>query len=218
VCSPTTRNRTQDEWQQRQENEVGAVGDDQPNLPARDGRDLAPHAGMYRFAQLGRFIGLRQGSGPLPGLILSEEPSIGFVGVGAHLGEDLGPVGGSHRVANVVRRTAIGRLTPRRHQQQLVADIQVGQHVRHHDHHTARVGQLTQHRHDLVVQCGIQARGRLVEDQQRRPGEQFQGHRRPFALSAGQLVHPGVGVLGQVEFPEHLGDDRGPVGLAGIGR
>ena len=87
-----------------------------------------------------------------------------------------------------------------------------------HDHHAAGVGQLPQHHHDLVVQRRIQARGRLVEDQQGRPGEQLEGHRGAFALTAGQLVDPGVGVLGQVEFLEYLRDDLGAVGFAGVGR
>ena len=90
--------------------------------------------------------------------------------------------------------------------------------MRHHEHHATGVGQLAQHRHDLVVQRRVQARGRLVEDQQRRPGEQFQRHRGAFALAAGQLVDPGVGVLGQLEFLEHLRDDLGAVGFAGVGR
>ena len=77
--------------------------------------------------------------------------------------------------------------------------------MRHHDHHAAGVGQLAQHHHDLVVQRGIQARRRLVEDQQRRPGEQFERDRGALALTAGELVHPGVGVFGQVELFEHLG-------------
>ncbi len=67
-----------------------------------------------------------------------------------------------------------------------------------------------QHHHDLVVQRRVQTRGRLVEDQQRRPGQQFQRHRGALALPAGQLVHPGVGVFGQIEFFEHLSDDAGP--------
>jgi hypothetical protein len=38
--------------------------------------------------------------------------------------------------------------------------------VRHDDHHATGVGQLTQHHHHLVVQRGIQTRGRFIEDQQ----------------------------------------------------
>ena len=37
-------------------------------------------------------------------------------------------------------------------------------------------------------------------------------------MPAGELVDPGVGVLGQVEFLEDLGDDLGAVGFAGVGR
>jgi hypothetical protein len=87
-----------------------------------------------------------------------------------------------------------------------------------HQHHAAGVGELAQHQHDLTVQRGVQTRRRLIEQQQRRLGEQLERHRRAFALPAGELVHPGVGVFGQVEFLEHLGDDLGPFLLAGVGR
>ena len=89
--------------------------------------------------------------------------------------------------------------------------------MRHHDHHPAGVGQLAQHHHDLVVQRRIQTRCRLVEDQQRRPGQQLERDRRPFALPTGQLVHPGIGVLGQVELFEDVGDDLGAIALGGVG-
>ena len=90
--------------------------------------------------------------------------------------------------------------------------------MRHHDHHATGVGQLPQHHHDLVVERRVEARSRLVEDQQRRPGEQLERHRGALALSAGELFHPGVGVFGQVELFEDLRDDFRSVGLAGVGR
>ncbi len=90
--------------------------------------------------------------------------------------------------------------------------------MRHDEHHAAGVGQLAQHQHHLPVQRRVQPGGRFVQDQQRRSGEQLERHRGALALAAGQLVHPGVGVLGQLEFLEHLGDHLGPVALAGVGR
>ena len=51
-----------------------------------------------------------------------------------------------------------------------------------------------------------------------RPGQQFHRHRRAFALPAGQLVDAGVGVLGQLQLFEHLGDDLGAVGFGGVWR
>ena len=89
--------------------------------------------------------------------------------------------------------------------------------MRHHDHHAAGVRQRTQHHHDLVVQRGVQARRGFVEDQQRRSGKQFERHRGALALTAGQLVHPGVAVFGQIELFEHLRDDLGAVGFVGVG-
>ena len=90
--------------------------------------------------------------------------------------------------------------------------------MRHHQHHAAGVGELAQHQHHLAVQRRIQAGGRLVEEQQRRLGQQFQRDRRAFALPAGELVDAGVGVLGQVEFLEHLRDDLGAFLFAGVRR
>jgi hypothetical protein len=49
-------------------------------------------------------------------------------------------------------------------------------------------------------------------------GEQFQRNRSAFALAAGELVHPSVGVLGQVEFLQHLRDDLGAFLFAGVRR
>ena len=89
--------------------------------------------------------------------------------------------------------------------------------MRDDQHHTTGVGQLAQHHHHLAVQRRVQPGGRLVEDQQRRSGEQFQGHRGAFTLTAGELVHPGFGVFGQLEFLEDLGHDLLSVGFAGVG-
>ena len=169
---------------------------------------------MNGFAQVGGLVRCcgRQLLVPL------QEPAVGFLGIGAHLAEDLGPVGGAHRITDLVRWAGVRRLAARGDQEQLVAGVEVGQHVRHHDHHAAGVGQLAQHRHDLVVQRRIQTRRRLVEDQQGRPGEQLECDRGPFALTTGQLVDPGIGVFGQVEFVDYLGDDLGAVGFCGVGR
>ena len=115
-------------------------------------------------------------------------------------------------------RPAERGLAARRQQQHLIADVEVGEGVGDHQHHATGVGQLPQHRHDLPVQRGVQAGGGLVEDQQRRPGQQFERHRRALALPAGQLVDPGVEVLGHLELFENLGDDLFAVGLRGVRR
>ena len=215
VAGNRQRQPTHDERQQRQEDEVAAVGDDQPDLAAGDRGELAAHAGVRRGAQIGR---ADSAGGRRRRPVAGQEAAVGLVGVGAHLGEDVGPVGGSHGLADLAGRAQERRLAAGRHQQHLIADVEVGQRVRDHQHHATGVGQLPQHRHDLQVQRGVQARGRLVEDQQRRPGEQFECHRGALALAAGELVDPGVGVLGQPQFLEYLGDDLFAVGLAGVGR
>lgn len=87
-----------------------------------------------------------------------------------------------------------------------------------HQHHTTRVGKLAQHHHHLAVQRGVQTGGRFVQDQQRRAGEQLERHRGALALTAGEFVHPGVGVLGQLELFEHLSHHLRPVGFAGVRR
>ena len=103
-------------------------------------------------------------------------------------------------------------------QQHLVADVEIGQRVGDDEDDAAGVGELAQHRHDLAVQRGVQARGRFVEDQQRRAGQQLERDRGALALAAGELVDAGVEVLGHLEFFEHLVDDLLAVGLGGVGR
>ena len=87
-----------------------------------------------------------------------------------------------------------------------------------HQHHTAGVGELAQHQHHLTVQRRVETGGRLVEQQQRRLGQQLERDRCALALTTRQLVHPGVGVLGQVEFLEHLRDDLGAFLFVGVRR
>ena len=143
---------------------------------------------------------------------------VGRVGIAGDRAEDVGPVGGAHRRADLVGRPAERGLAAGRQQQHLIAHVEVGQRVRDHQHHAAGVGQLAQHRHHLPVQRRVQARGRLVEDQQRRTGQQLQRHRGALALTAGELVDAGVAVLGHLEFLEHLRDDLFAVVLGGVRR
>jgi hypothetical protein len=105
------------------------------------------------------------------------------LGISAHLDEDVGPVGGPHRAADLTGRPAERRLTAGGQQEDLVAHVEMGQRVRHDDDDDAAcIGQPTQQRHRLAVQRRVQPRGRFVQDQQRRAGEEFHGHRCAFAL------------------------------------
>ena len=60
-----------------------------------------------------------------------------------------------------------------------------------------------------LVECGVQSGGGFVEDQQRRTGEQFHGHRCAFALPARQFVDPRRSVLSQLQFGKHAGHYKG---------
>ena len=142
----------------------------------------------------------------------------GRVGITGDGGEDVGPVRGAHRRADLVGRSVERGLAARREQQHLVAHVQIGEGVRDDQDDAAGVGELTQHRHDLPVERGVQPGGRLVEDQQRRAGQQFQRHRGALALAAGEFVDAGVEMFGHLEFLEHLVDDLFPVGLRGVRR
>ena len=75
-----------------------------------------------------------------------------------------------------------------------------------HDDRAAPVGQLAQFLHDLLVQGRVEAGRGLVEEQQGRLGEQFQGDRDTLALPAGQRVDALLGPLGEIERVEDLRD------------
>ncbi|WP_280194082.1 hypothetical protein, partial [Nocardia farcinica] len=52
----------------------------------------------------------------------------------------------------------------------------------------------------------------------RRRAGQFQRDRGALALTAGEPVHPGVGVVGEREFLQHTVDDQQPGGRGGVRR
>ncbi len=87
-----------------------------------------------------------------------------------------------------------------------------------HDDGAPGIGQFAQHHHHLTVERRIQTRGRFVQDQQRRTGQQFQRHRRPLALTAGEPVHPGVGMFGERKFFQHTVDHLLAVGFRVVRR
>ncbi|SHU54144.1 Uncharacterised protein [Mycobacteroides abscessus subsp. abscessus] len=140
------------------------------------------------------------------------------VRIGRGVGEDIGPVGGAHLLTDAAGRPAVGGLAAGRQQQHLVAVAQVGQRVRDHHDHTARVGELAHQAHHLTVQRRIQPGCGFVEDQQRRAGQQLHGHRGALALSTRQLVDACLGVLGHLEFLENPGHDLLAILLGGIRR
>ena len=80
------------------------------------------------------------------------------------------------------------------------------------------MGQVPHLLHDRLVQAGVETRGRLVEEQQRRLGQQLLRDVDPLELAAGQPVGARVGVLGQAELGHHLIDPAVPLGGLGVGR
>ena len=94
-----------------------------------------------------------------------EMPAIGIVGMACHVGEYLGPIAVSHRGSHLVGAAAEGRLAAGCEQQHLIAHGEVRQRMRDNDDRAPRVGESTQRRHDLPVECRIEAGRRLIEDE-----------------------------------------------------
>ena len=67
--------------------------------------------------------------------------------------------------------------------------------------------QLVQQRLHLEPGPGVEARGRLVEDQDRRVVDQRLGQAEPLLHPLGEAVDVVVALVGQVEQLEHLADD-----------
>jgi hypothetical protein len=70
---------------------------------------------------------------------------------------------------------------------------------------------------DRLVVGRVEAGRRLVQEQQRRPGQQFQRHRRPFLLAAGEAADRRVGVGGEAELTDDLLDPGLPFRRRGVG-
>ena len=70
----------------------------------------------------------------------------------------------------------------------LVAPVGVGRVMRGQDHGGAGLGEPAKRPHQLGAASRVEAGRRLVEEEQRRPGEQFGRDRGPLALAAGQLA------------------------------
>lgn len=90
--------------------------------------------------------------------------------------------------------------------------------VRHDHHHAPAVGEPSRLlRHGLLV-ARIEPRRGLVEEQERRIGQQFHSHARSFALSAGQAIDGNVGPLRQSQLADHLVDPSLALVPAHVGR
>ena len=104
--------------------------------------------------------------------------------------------------------------------------------MRDDDHRPAAVGQPAQRNHDLLVHARVQARGRLVEVEQRRLGEQLESDAGALALAAGELRDLPVGEIvaaggrrgavggaaRQRQLDQHLLNARVPLRVGRVGR
>ena len=87
------------------------------------------------------------------------------------------------------------------------------------DHHgLAAVGQIAQQTHEHAGEAGVQARNRLVEQEQRRLGQQFEGDVGALALPAGQPVDGRHRPVRHAEPVQHLLDPVVPAARGHIGR
>jgi hypothetical protein len=111
---------------------------------------------------------------------------------------------GQHAVEGVV-----GDEVPVAQQEQPVAAGRLVHDVAAHDEGPAAVGEPAEQAPQVTAQHGVEADGRLVEDEQLRLGEQGRREGDPRLLAAGQAVHSGVRGGGQVD----LGQD--PVDAGG---
>src|SRR6204780_3868659 len=113
------RQRPDEERQHRQEHRVAAVGDDETNLAAGDRGKLAQQVGVHGFAEVRRDF---RGRCPrLPSAAVSlQKAAIRFVWIGAYIGEDVRPVGGSQRSTDLAGRPVEGGLAAGGHQQNLI--------------------------------------------------------------------------------------------------
>ena len=132
--------------------------------------------------------------------------------------EHLGPARLTEVLQAFLGRPEERDLPPGDQHQQPVASAQVGHRVGDHDDRAAVVSQVAHLLHDRFVQARIQTGGGFVQEQHRRFGQQLQGDVDPFELATGELVGPGVSVLGQPQLAHHLIHPGVALGGLDVGR
>ncbi len=130
--------------------------------------------------------------------------------------EGLRPVLEAEVGEGVVGRTVVGDLAAGREHQQPVAHVEAEDAVGDDDDGTAVVGEAAQHVHHRAVHARVETGGRFVEEEQRRLGQQLQGHADALALPAGEAVHGLRGALFEAEFTDDLVDPGPAFGLGGV--
>ena len=209
----------------RHERQVAAVRRDHPHIPPgqrghlpesaaplrrRRGRQLRPVGRLRRPRPLAQHVlrvGGRRGElgGPVP------------VRVAFEVLEHLGPASLAEVAESFLGRAVESDPPAGDEDQQPVTGVQVVDAVRDDDDRPAVMGQVPHLFHDRFVQARVETRGRLVEEQQRRLGQQLLRDVDPLELPAGQPVRARLGVLGQAELAHHLIDPAVPLGGLGVG-
>ncbi len=205
---------TEHQREQHQHGQQQPVGGDHGDVAPHHRRELLAqplprrrgHRGRDRRHRLGVERRLR-GRDPVPQVGLVQQVEHLRVVLHAEVVEDAG------------RRAEVGDPPARRQHHHVVAHVE-GQHrVRDHHDHAAVVGEPAQLAHHLEVEAGVEPRGRLVEEEQRRRGEQLGGDRDPLLLAAAELgADPVLQALGELEL---VGDGAHPgvtLRRRGVGR
>ena len=117
------------------------------------------------------------------------------------------------------RRAEVRQPAAGREHEDVVAHVEREHRVRHDHDDPAVVGEGAQLVHDVAVEARVEARGRLVEEQQRRRGQQLGRDRDPLALAAGELgADPVVDLRGPAASGRRRGRPVRPLLLGGVGR
>ena len=88
----------------------------------------------------------------------------------------------------------------------------------HDDHCAAGVGEISEQEHQRAFETRIESGGRLVEQQQRRLGDQLGGHVHALAFATREELDAAVDPLGETELLEHLVEACLSLGLGDVGR
>ena len=217
--------RAEEDGQQDHERQVAAVGRDHPHVAPGQRAQLAERAAPLRRRGGRQFLALLR----LRRLRPLAQHVLGVGGRGGVLGgpvavrvpleglEHLGPAGLAEVGEPFLGRAVVGDPPAGDQDEQPVAGVQVVHAVGDDDDRPAVVGQVPHLLHDRLVQARVQARGRLVQEQQRRLGQQLLRHVDPLELAAGQPVGAGVGVPGQAQLAHHLVDPAVAFGRLDVG-
>lgn len=226
-CGQCAGHGAHDERQRDHDGQEGAVGPEHGGVPADQGGELgAPALGLGPWPRrdaggpfgLGRERGRPGGDVDVAALQRRGPVLPGPVSVALVLEcfEGLGPLVEAEEVEGLPGGAEVGDAPTGREDQQAVAAFEVEHAVGDDDDRAAVVREVAQHVHHRAVHAGVEAGGGLVQEEQGRLGEQFQGDGDAFALAAGEAVDGQVGALFEAEFTDHLVDPGLAFGLGGV--